>query len=64
MPLLASIKKRSTHRELDCFLGAEDRDGFEEEVLVDKATRNRFALFWKAIAEPEVEAFFASESKT
>ena len=27
-------------------------------------TRNRFALFWKAIAEPEVEAFFASESKT
>jgi len=35
----------------------EDEDDLEEELLGDEATRNRFALFWEAIAEPEVKAF-------
>jgi len=34
-----------------------DGDDLEEEFLVDKATRNMFALFWEAVAGPEVEAF-------
>jgi len=38
-------------------LEVENRDGFEEEVLVDEAARDGFALFWEVIAEPEVEAF-------
>jgi len=38
-------------------LGAEDRDDLEEGFLVNEATGDRFALFWEAIAEPEVEAF-------
>jgi len=29
----------------------------EEEVLADEATGDRFALFWEAMAGPEVEAF-------
>jgi len=29
----------------------------EEEFLADEATRNRFALFWEAVAKLEVEAF-------
>ena len=45
LPLLASLEERSTHRELDCFLEAENGDGFEEEVLVDEATGDGFALF-------------------
>jgi len=55
--LLASLKERSTYRELGCSLGAGDRDNFEEKVLVDKAARNGFALFWEAMARPEIEAF-------
>ena len=43
--LLASLEEKSTHRELGCFLGAGDRDDFEKEVLVDKATGDGFALF-------------------
>ena len=57
LPLLASLEERSTYRVLGCFLGAEDRDGFEEGFLVDRATRGVFALFWEAMAELEVEAF-------
>ena len=39
-------------------MGAGDRNNFEEkEVLVDEAIRDVFALFWEAMAEPEVEAF-------
>jgi len=34
-----------------------DRDDLEEEFLVDEAAEGRFALFWEAMAEPEVEAF-------
>jgi len=30
----------------------------EEEFLVDEATRDGFALFWEAVAGPEVEALF------
>jgi len=38
-------------------LGAGDRDDLEEEFLVDEAIRDGFALFWGAMAEPEVETF-------
>jgi len=51
------LEKRSTYEVLGCFLGVEDRDDFEEEVLMNETTKDGFALFWKAMAEPEVEAF-------
>jgi len=54
--LLASLEERSTYGVLGCFLEAGDRDDFEE-VLVDKATRDGFVLFWGAMVELEVEAF-------
>jgi len=54
--LLASLEERSTHGVLGCFLEARDRDDLEE-VLADKATRDVFALFWKAAIGLEVEAF-------
>jgi len=54
--LLASLEVRSTYGELDCFLGAGDRDDFKE-VLADKTTGDRFALFWEAATVPEVEVF-------
>jgi len=57
LPLLASLEKRSTCREFGCFLEVENRDDFGEKVLVDKATGDGFALFWEAMARPEVEAF-------
>jgi len=44
LPLLASLKEKSTHGELDCFLGAEDRDSLKEDNLADEATRNIFVL--------------------
>ena len=34
-----------------------DGNDFEEEVLVDKTNRGGFALFWEAVAEPEIEVF-------
>jgi len=39
------LEEKFICKELDYFLEVEDRDDFEEEVLVDEATRNRFALF-------------------
>ena len=57
LPLLASLKKRSTHGELDCFLGAGDEDDLEEGFLADKTARNEFALFWKTTVGPEVKVF-------
>jgi len=51
------LKERSTYRELDCFLEAGDRDNFEEKILVNKAAEDGFALFWEAMARPEVKAF-------
>ena len=42
---MVSLEERSTHRELDCFLGAEDEDDLEEDVLADKAARDEFTLF-------------------
>jgi len=57
LPLLASLEERSTCRVLGCFLGVGDRDDFEKGFLVDGATGGVFALFWKAMAELEVEAF-------
>jgi len=50
--LLASLEERSICRELDCFLGAGDRDNLERDDLVDKATSDVFALFWKAVTLP------------
>jgi len=38
-------------------LGAGDGDDLGEEFLADEATRAEFALFWEAMAEPEMEAF-------
>jgi len=38
-------------------LGAGDRDDLEKKFLANKATRDVFALFWKTMAELEVEAF-------
>jgi len=55
--LLASLEEKSTHRVLGCFLGVGNGDDLEEEFLVDVAARAEFALFWKAVAEPEIEAF-------
>jgi len=55
--LLASLEERSTHRVLGYFLGVEDKDNLEEGFLADEAARDRFALFWEAVAGPEVEAF-------
>jgi len=43
--LLASLEEKSTHGEFDCFLGAGDRDGLEENVLADKTARDGFILF-------------------
>jgi len=57
LPLLASLKEKSTCGVLDCFLGVGDGDGLEEGFLVDGAARGVFALFWEAVAELEVEAF-------
>jgi len=57
LPLLASLEERFTHGELDCFLGAGNKDDLEENVLVNEATRDKFALFWEAVVGPEVEAF-------
>ena len=55
--LLASLEERFTHRILNCFLGVGDGNNLEKEFLVDKAARDEFALFWRAMAEPEVEVF-------
>jgi len=52
--LLASLEEKSTHRVLDCFLRVGDRNDLEEEFLADEATGDGFALFWEAMAEPEV----------
>jgi len=38
-------------------LGAKDGDNLEEEFLANEAAGDIFALFWEAIAEPEIEAF-------
>jgi len=55
--LLANLEERSTYRKLDYFLEAVDRDDFKEEVLMNEATRDGFALFWEATAGLEMEAF-------
>ena len=38
-------------------MGVEDEGNLKEEFLVDEATRDRFVLFWEAMAVLEVEAF-------
>ena len=55
--LLASLEERSTYGLLDCFLGVGDRDDLEEKFLADEATRDMFALFWKAMMVLEVKVF-------
>jgi len=44
LPLLASLKERSTYRELGCFLGAMD-ESLDEDSLVNEAAGYMFALF-------------------
>ena len=56
--LLASLEERSTHRVLDYFLGAVNRDDLGKEFLADEAAKDKFVLFWEAIVGLEVEAFF------
>ena len=55
--LLASLEERFTYGVLDCFLGVGDGNNLEKEFLVDKAARDEFALFWRAMAVLEVEVF-------
>ena len=54
--LLASLEEKSTHGVLGCFLEVGDKDDFKE-VLADETAGDVFALFWEAIAGPEIEAF-------
>ena len=54
--MLASLEERFTHEELDCFLRAEDKNSLEGDNLTDKATRDGFALFWRAMVLPAEEA--------
>jgi len=51
------LEERSIHGVLGYFLGVEDGDNLEEGFLADETTRDKFALFWKAVAGPEIEAF-------
>jgi len=53
--LLASLEERSTYRELDYFLGVESKSGLKGDDLADKATKDKFALFWEAAALLTVE---------
>ena len=57
LPLLASLEERFTYGVLGYFLGVGNRDDLGEGFLVDKATRDEFALFWEAVTELKVEAF-------
>jgi len=42
---------------MGCFLGVGDGDDLEEGFLADGAIGAVFALFWEAVAEPEVKVF-------
>ena len=57
LPLLASLKERSTYRVLGYFLGAGNKGNLEKEFLVDEAARDGFVLFWRAMGVLEIEAF-------
>jgi len=39
------LEERSTYKELDFFLEAENRDDLEKNVLADKAAEDEFILF-------------------
>jgi len=39
------LEERSICEEFDCFLGIENGDDLKENVLVDEAIGNGFALF-------------------
>ena len=55
--LLVSLEERFICGELGCFLGARDKDNLKERFLVDKATRDRFVLFWETVVGLEVKVF-------
>jgi len=38
------LEERFTHREFDCFLGAENRNGLEKDYLADEAAEDGFTL--------------------
>jgi len=50
------LEEESICGGLDCFLGVEDENCLEGDDLVNEAARDEFALFWKAMALPAVEA--------
>jgi len=50
------LEEKSICEEFDCFLEAGGKNGLKGDDLVDKATRDGFALFWGAIALPVEEA--------
>ena len=62
LPLLASLEEKSICRELDCFFGAENKNGLKENVLADKATRDEFVLFWEAMACQKLSLASGSET--
>ena len=45
LAIASQLGRESTHRVLGCFLEVGDRDNFKEEVLVDEAAGDGFALF-------------------
>jgi len=53
--LLASLEERSVCGELNCFLEVGD-NGLDRDDMVDKATRDVFALFWEAMVLPAEKA--------
>ena len=55
--LLASLEKRFTCRELDCFLRVED-DDLKEDDLVNEATGDIFALFWETAVKKALSYFW------
>ena len=57
LPLLASLEKKLTYKELNCFFRVEDKDSLERGNLVDKATGYIFTLLQRAIILPAVKAF-------
>ena len=47
--LLANLEEKFIYKELDCFLVVENNI-LEGNDLVDEATGDIFALFWKVVA--------------
>jgi len=49
---------RKVHlQSIGLLFGSRDKGDLEKELLVDKAAKDEFALFWETIAGLEVKAF-------